>query len=198
MVSIMTKIRPELSNLSNGAKRGAKPPVGLPPQPGQIVCGTIDMRIDSQGRWHYQGSQINRLEMVKLFSSVLRRDDDGDYWLITPAEMCKIEVEDAPFQAVELRRHSQGHDQDIHFRINIGDLVSLDDTHPLRVEIDEKTNEPSPYIALDNGLEAKLTRSVFYELVDLGNSENVDGRQFFGIWSKGLFFPIGATPYSGF
>jgi len=194
MVTIMTKFGPELSNLSKNIEQGGKPPAGLIPRTGQIVCEDIDMRIDSRAHWHYRGSPINRIELVKLFSTVLRRDDKGDYWLITPVEMCKIQVEDAPFLAVELLHEGQGPDQEIHFRTNIDHIVLLDNQHPLRVEIDGETSEPSPYVALGNGLEAKLARSVFYELVELGKCEDIDGQEFYGVWSKGDFFIIGPTP----
>ncbi len=197
MVTIMTKIEPELSNLSQTAKQGGKPPAGLTPRPGQIVCGDINMRIDSQGRWHYQGSPINRIELVKLFSTVLKRDDDGDYWLITPVEMCKIEVEDAPFLAVEIIHEGEDQDQNVRFRTNLDQIIPLDDNHPLRIEINENSSEPGPYLALGNGLEAKLTRSVFYELVDLANSEDIGGEHIYGIWSNGDFFAIGPTPEEG-
>ena len=195
MVTIMIKFEPELNNLSKNAQQGGNPPAGLTPRPGQIVCGDIDMLIDSHARWHFKGSPINRIELVKLFSTVLNRDEDGDYWLITPVEMCKIKVEDAPFLAVELVCKGQGTDQEIHFRTNIDHLVTLDDRHPLHIEIDKETSEPRPYVVLDNGLEAKLARPVFYELVDLGKNEDIDGQEIYGVWSKGDFFAIG--PASG-
>jgi len=194
MVIIMTRIEPELSKLSNEAVQGGKPPAGLIARPGQMIYGDIDMRIDSRARWHYRGSPINRIELVKLFSTVLKRDNDGDYWLITPVEMCKIQVEDAPFLAVELLHQGQGPEQEIRFRTNIDQIIELNNQHPLRVESDEETSEPRPYVGLGNGLEAKLDRSVFYELVDLGKSEDINGQEFYGVWSKGDFFTIGPTP----
>ena len=190
----MTENQPDLSSLSQAAKPGANPPAGMTPRPGQIVCGDIDMRIDSQGQWYYQGSPINRIELVKLFSTVLKRDDDGDYWLITPVEMCRIQVEDAPFMVVELIHDGEGQDRELRFRTNLDHIVTLDDEHPLRVTIDENSGEPGPYVALGDGLEAKLTRPVFYELVDLANSEDIGGDYIYGVWSKGGFFAIGPTP----
>jgi len=194
MVSIMTRIGPELRNLSKDARAGGKPPMEMTAGPGQTVYTNIDMRIDSQARWHYGGSPINRMELVKLFSTVLNRDEGGDYWLITPVEMCKIQVDDAPFLAVELIREGSGTDQKIRFRTNIDHFAELDNDHPLRIEIDEVTAEPRPYVTLENGLEAKLTRSVFYELVDIGKSEDIDGKKIYGVWSKGDFFAIAPTP----
>jgi uncharacterized protein len=194
MVSIMSNIEPDLSKLSEGAKKGVNPPAGFTPRPGQVVCGDIDMRIDSQGQWYYQGSPFKRQELVKLFSTVLTRDEDGDHWLITPAEMCRIEVDDAPFMAVELLSEGDNGAQIIRFRTNIDQLVTLDENHPLRVEINPDSGEPSPYIALDKGLEAKLSRPVFYELVERGNPEDINGEQIYGIWSQGHFFAIQASP----
>jgi hypothetical protein len=194
MVNIMTNIEPELKKLSKNAKRGGKPPVGFTPRPGQVVCNDIGMHIDSRGLWHYQGSPINRIELVKLFSTVLRRDENDDHWLITPAEMCKIDVIDAPFLAVELICTDTGTNQSIDFRTNIDQRFTLNEEHPLRIDIDQDTNAPAPYIALDHGLEAKLSRAVFYELVDLGKNEDINGEQIYGVWSSGHFFPIDATP----
>ena len=187
----MTKNTPNLSNLSRGAENKGPGPVGIPPKPGQVVCGDIDMRIDQQGVWHYLGSPIGRIELVKLFSTVLRRDDIGDHWLITPAEMCRIDVEDAAFLAVELDVKGSGQSQEIGFRTNIDELYSLSDTYPLRIEVNPQTEEPAPYFSLNHGLEAKLSRPVFYELVDLGIAEIVEQDHIYGVWSKGNFFPIG-------
>lgn len=164
------------------------------PRPGQIVCGNIDMRIDSRSQWHYQGTPIKRPELVRLFSSVLRRDDAGDYWLITPAEMCRIQVADAPFSAVELTVANEGPSQVICFRTNIDQYVTLDHDHPLRVDIDVQTDHPHPYLTLPGGLDAKLSRSVFYQLIDLGNCEDIDGEMIYGVWSCGTFFPVDRMP----
>ncbi len=187
----MTEKKLNLSTLSRGAEKNGPGPAGITPRPGQQVCGDIDMRIDSQGLWHYLGSPIGRMELVKLFSTVLRRDDNGDHWLITPVEMCRIQVDDAAFMAVELIREGSGSDQIIRFRTNIDGIFELSDQYPLRIEINPETQEPAPYVALDHGLEAKLTRSVFYELVDLGIAEVVEQDHIYGVWSAGHFFPIG-------
>lgn len=182
---------PNLSNLSRGAENNGPGPAGFTPRAGQMVCGDIDMRIDSQGLWHYLGSPIGRMELVKLFSTVLRRDDNGEHWLITPVEMCRIQVDDAAFMAVELWREGDDSDQTLTFRTNIDKTYTLSDAHPLRIEVNPETEEPSPYIALDHGLEAKLSRSVFYQLVDLGIAETVEQDHIYGVWSAGVFFPIG-------
>ncbi|NQV99123.1 MAG: DUF1285 domain-containing protein [Rhodospirillales bacterium] len=187
----MTENLPNLSNLSRGGENNFPGPVGFTPRPGQIVCGDIDMRIDAQGLWHYLGSPIGRMELVKLFATVLRRDEAGDHWLITPAEMCRIRVDDAAFMAIELTTSGHGRDQEISFRTNIDQVFTLSDQHPLRIEIHPQTQEPAPYLALDHGLEAKLARPVFYEMVDLGVAEMVEQAHIYGVWSKGHFFPIG-------
>ena len=106
------------------------------------------MHIDRGGVWHYLSSPIGRKELVRLFSTVLRRDDDGDYWLITPAEVGRITVEDAPFLAVEMTVSGNGEEQIITFRTNMDVLISVNDAHPIRVDINPDTDEPSPYLVM--------------------------------------------------
>ncbi|MEK9723154.1 MAG: DUF1285 domain-containing protein [Rhodospirillaceae bacterium] len=168
--------------------------MGIAPRPGQVVCGDIGMRIDLDGTWHYQGSPIRRKELVKLFSTVLRRDDAGGHWLITPAEIAPVAVDDAPFLAVGLDTEGAGPDQVIRFRTNIDAEVTLSADHPLRVVTDPETEEPAPYLALDHGLEAKLNRPVFYELVEMAVEREVEGAHLLGVWSRGDFHPIGECP----
>lgn len=159
---------------------------------GRVVYDTLDIRIDRSGVWYYRGSPIRRKELVCLFSSVLHRDEDGGYWLITPAELGPIDVEDAPFLAVELYAGGDGREQILSMRSNVDELVTVDDEHPLRVEHDPNTGEPSPYLHLHGGIEARITRSVFYELVGLGVEETIDGQRRFGVWSSGRFFVLGS------
>ncbi len=176
-------------------------PRGFTPRPGQVICGDLDIRIDRGGVWHYRGSPIGRKELVRLFATVLYRDEDGDYWLVTPAEVGRIEVEDAPLIAVELTLAGSGPDQIITLRTNVDTFQSVDEAHPIRVDIDPKTKEPSPYLVMDGGIEAKLTRAVYYELVSLGvekktrmakpGGKNHDPEVCFGIWSAGAFFALG-------
>lgn len=159
-------------------------------------CGDLGIRIDRQGRWFYHGSPINRKEMVCLFASVLYRAKDGSYLLITPGEMGHIEVEDAPFQAVELFTCGAGRELKVSFRTNMDEMVTLDDAHPLRIVEDAATGEPSPYVTVRPGIEARLSRPVFYELVALGWEEQLpgaegEGETVYGIWSSGSFFPLG-------
>ena len=166
-------------------------PVGIALRPRQTICGDIDMRIGLDGTWYYAGSPIGRKELVKLFAGVLNRDDAGDHWLITPAEVCRIRVEDAPFLGVEAKVRGSGDRQEITVRTNIDQTVAIDGDHPLRVTVDPETGEPRPYVALERGLEARVTRSVFYQLVDLAVEETVGGDHILGIWSGGLLFPLG-------
>jgi hypothetical protein len=153
-------------------------------------CGHFDIRIDRDGSWFYRGTPINRMSLVRLFSTVLERDADGVYWLTTPAERGRITVDDAPFLAVELDRNGEGTAQVLIFRTNVGDFVTADTRHSLRIETDSATQTPRPYILVRNRLEARLTRPVFYALVELGVEERVGGAIRFGVWSKGTFFPL--------
>jgi len=155
-----------------------------------IDCGHFDITIARDGSWYYRGSPIGRLPLIRLFSTVLRRAEDGTYWLETPVERGRITVEDAPFVAVELIRKGDGRDQELIFRTNIDDTVAADATHPIRV-VNHDASGPNPYILLRDGLEARLNRPVFYELVELGCEEQVGEETLFGVWSKGRFFPLG-------
>lgn len=148
------------------------------------------MRIDRHGTWFYQGSPIGRPALVKLFSTVLRRDDAGDYWLTTPVENGRIEVEDAPFIAVEAIIEGEGKSRTINLRTNVDDLVPLDADHPLRVDIDPTDHEPRPYISVRGRLEARLARSVYYHLAEVGEPHPNDPA-LFGVWSRGQFFALG-------
>jgi hypothetical protein len=156
-------------------------------------CGDFGIRIARDGTWYHHGSPIGRAALVKLFASVLRRDAEGIYWLVTPAERGRIEVEDAPFIAVGLEASGQGRDQILRFTTNVDDTADADESHPLRIETDPATGEPRPYVLIRPGLEARLVRPVFYQLVDLGCDETIDGAPAFGVWSTGKFFPLGRS-----
>ena len=160
------------------------------------TCGDFDIRIARDGTWYYRGSPINRKPLVKLFSTVLRREQDGEYWLVTPAERGRIAVEDAPFTAVEVTASGAGPDRALTFRTNLDDFVIADRDHPIRVvhqhnDTNQPGGEPRPYILVRPGLEALILRSVFYHLVDLGEVRAVDGAEQLGIWSRGQFFALG-------
>ena len=158
---------------------------------GRNLCGDLKIRIDRNGAWFYHGSPIGRKELVQLFSSVLQRDGENRYWLVTPAEKGRIIVEDAPFMAVELFARGRGKEQCLEFRTNIDEFVQANSYHPLKIKEDIETREPSPYILVRENLEAKLTRPVFYQLVDLGVEERIGSANIFGVWSNDEFFKIG-------
>jgi hypothetical protein len=174
---------PELASLSLSEIAKLVTDRKLPPvdQWHPATTGDSEMRIAADGRWFHQGGEIRRPAMVRAFSSLLRRDDDGSFWLVTPHERLSIEVEDAPFIAVELRNEGAGQRREIAFRLNSDDLVITDADHGLEFG-------PLPYIHVRDGLWAKLARPVYYELAELALAENNDP---LGLWSNGSFFPIG-------
>jgi uncharacterized protein len=155
-----------------------------------IDRGDLEMRIARDGTWFYRGSPIGRLPLVKLFASVLRREADGRYSLVTPAERGRIEVEDVPFLAVAVTVEGEGRDQRLIFRTNLDEFVTAGPDNPLRVET-AASGEPAPYILVRDGLDARLARPAFYELVELGTEEPIGGTTQFGVWSGGVFFRLG-------
>lgn len=150
----------------------------------------IDMRIAADGTWFYMNSPIRREPLVKLFASVLRREDDGKYYLVTPVEKNVITVEDAPFVGVEMHAQGANRDQVITIRTNVGDVISAGPGHPLRFSVDQATGGVKPYVLVRGRLEALLARPLLYELAELGCHEAVDGADQFGVWSGGAFFAI--------
>ena len=152
-------------------------------------CGALDMRIARDGSWHYQGSPINRPELVRLFSTILRKDGDS-YVLVTPVEKVTITVEDAPFVAVDFEVEGTGRAQLLRFLTNVGDATEAGPDKPIRVTRDPETGEPSPYVLVRDRLEALIDRKSFYRLVEIGEHHEHEGRRWFGLWSGGRFFPI--------
>lgn len=148
-------------------------------------CGDSEMRIARDGTWYHQGSPIGRPAMVKLFSTILRREPDGAYMLVTPVEKLDIEVEDAPFVAVEVKSEGEGRERRLAFRLNTGDLIVAGPDHPLR--FDPRADGPHPYLAVRRGLEALVARPVYYELAHFAIEEGADPP---GLWSNGDFFPL--------
>ncbi|MDG2530503.1 DUF1285 domain-containing protein [Caulobacter endophyticus] len=159
------------------------PPVHLwnPPH-----CGDIDIRIARDGVWFHEGTPIGREALVRLFSTILRRDPDG-FHLVTPVEKMKITVEDAPFIAVRVDRDGEA----LRFRTNVGDEVEAGPDHAIRVEEDPATGEPRPYLHVRRGLEALIARPVFYELVEMASERDTDQGRRFGVASNGAWFPVG-------
>lgn len=148
-------------------------------------CGDSRMRIASDGTWYHEGSPIGRPAMVRLFSTILRREPDGGYVLVTPVEKLSITVDDAPFVAVEMKSEGEGQARRLAFRLNTGDLVLADADHPLRVVA--RADGPHPYLTVRKGLDALIARPVYYELVDLALEGESDPP---GIWSAGRFFAL--------
>ena len=147
------------------------------------------MRMGRDGTWYYRGSAIQRKPLVTLFSSVLKRDETGQYWLETPVERGRIDVDDAPFVAVALDVSGSGQSQTLTFHTNLDEIVTAGSEHPLRVETDPETGEPSPYIHVRDSLDALIVRSVYYQLADLAVSRQDDN--VLGVWSSGTFFELG-------
>ncbi|PBN42485.1 DUF1285 domain-containing protein [Sphingobium sp. D43FB] len=151
-------------------------------------CGDSEMRIARDGTWFHQGSPIGREAMVRLFSTILRREPDGSYVLVTPVEKLDIVVEDAPFVAVELKSEGEGRDRALAFRLNTGDLIAAGPDHELVVR--ETADGPHPYLHVRSGLEALINRSVYYEMMNMALEE---AGERVGLWSHGRFFPLDGT-----
>ncbi|HEY7457223.1 MAG TPA: DUF1285 domain-containing protein [Xanthobacteraceae bacterium] len=164
----------------------AAPPVHLWDPP---FCGDIDMRIASDGTWHYLGSPIGRAAMVRLFASVLKREGDK-YFLVTPVEKLGIKVDDAPFLAVAVEADTGTSGRTLVFRTNVGDVVACDAEHRLRFEPEPGTGGIKPYLHVRRDLWALVTRSLFFDLVALGETRELNGRRMFGVASAGEFFPM--------
>jgi hypothetical protein len=145
--------------------------------------GDSAMRIARDGRWFHEGSPIERHNMIRLFSTILRREPDGSHVLVTPAEKLAIDVEDAPFIAVEVKSEGKGRERKLAFRLNTGDMLVAGPAHPLRFT--ERKGEPAPYIGVRGGMEARIARAPYYELAELALEEAGTP---LGLWSDGQFF----------
>ncbi|MBL4611903.1 MAG: DUF1285 domain-containing protein [Pseudomonas sp.] len=154
------------------------------------VSGEMDMQIVRDGTWYHEGDPINRMALAQLFASILRLDDDGRYYLVTPVERWAIQVDDKPFVATQLKVEGEGEEQKLTFTTNLEDSVEADPEHPIRVELDPDTQEPSPYVLVRGNLEALIGRNVFYQLVELAVEREHHGKTCLGVWSHGSFFPI--------
>jgi hypothetical protein len=170
-----------IASVKSTKTRGS-PPVHLWNPP---FCGDLDIRIARDGTWYYLGTPFGRMELVKLFSSILKLED-GKYFLVTPVEKVGITVDDAPFVAVDFEALGAGSGQVLTFETHVGDFAVAGPEHAIRVVRDPETGEPSPYIMIRAGLEALIDRKSFYRLVDIGAHHE----GWFGLWSSGLFFPI--------
>ena len=155
-------------------------------------CGEIDLVIKRDGMWFHEGTPIGRARLVRLFSTVLRREGER-YFLVTPVEKLGITVEDVPFVAVLMRREGDGKAQQLMFTTNVGDDAVAGPAHSLEFRKDPETGEGAPYIDVRAGLEARIARAVFYDLVALGETHQIDGEEKFGVWSGGVFFAFGSA-----
>ena len=174
--------------LKNAEGKGAAPVERWDPP----YCGDIGLAIDRDGGWYYQGSPIRRPALVKLFARVLRRDEDGRFYLVTPGEKVDVAVADAPFLAVEMEVKGSGRDQSLLFRTNVDDVVACGPDHPLRFALSAPEQGLKPYVHVRGRLEALVARALVYEIVALA-AAGPDGTGH-GIWSGGGFFPL---PSSG-
>lgn len=156
------------------------------------LSGDMDMRIARDGTWHHEGKAIERQHLARLFSTILRREEDGDYYLVTPVEKWRIRVDDAPLVAVLLDVIGDGKEQALRFTTNLGDVVTAGPEHAIEVEYTKPGGEPSPYVHIRDRLRALLSRSVFLELAELGEECDVDGKLVFGVYSQNIFFPLGS------
>lgn len=172
---------------TNRAGKGL-PPVHLWNPP---FCGDLDMRIAGDGTWFYMGTPIGRPALVRLFSTILRRDPDG-FWLVTPVEKLRIRVEDAPFTAVRVDRVGEA----LRFVTNVGDEVEAGPEHAIRVEAGEG-GEPRPYLHVRRGLEALITRPVFYELAEMAQERETRRGPMLGVESNGAWYPVGPAEGRG-
>ncbi|WP_407494240.1 DUF1285 domain-containing protein [Pseudooceanicola sp. MF1-13] len=189
-MSAQNNVKPSADAIAASVKAAAKgrglPPVDKWDPPDR---GKIDMKITRDGIWFHEGTPINRPELVRLFSTILRRDDDR-YMLVTPVEKVEIEVEDAPFLAVDFEVAGTGEAQALTFHTTVGDQATAGPDNPIRVVRDAETGEPSPYVTIRRRLEALIDRKSFYRLIDLGVHREHEGASWFGLWSQGSFFPI--------
>lgn len=175
--------------IGEGDDRGRLPPVHLW---NPSYCGDIDMEIRADGSWWHEGVRIGREKLVRLFSTILRKDPDGQIYLVTPYEKIIVHVEDAPFLAVRVdRAGTPGPEQTLAFTTNVGDITLAGPDAALRVETDPETLEPAPYVRVRAALDAKITRPAFYELAEMVVPNPEDGGRSLGVWSQGVFFPIG-------
>ena len=170
-----------------GERRGA-PPVDRWNPP---FCGDSFIEILTDGTWRHEGVRMTRESLVRLFASILRKDADEVTYLVTPVEKVSVKVADAPFVAVRADREGQARDQVIAFTTNVGDVAAAGPDNPIRVA--ERGGEPRPYVLVRGRLEARILRAPFYELVAWAQEEDTPEGPRLGVWSQGVFFPLGAV-----
>jgi len=154
------------------------------------LSGDIDIVVNRKGEWLYEGKPIPRESIVRLFSTILRREEDGHYYLVTPVEKWRIQVEDTPLLAHSLETEGEGKQRTLSVTTNVGEVIQIDDAHPLEVGAYPESQEPRPIIRLPHGLEARLVTSAYYDLAELIAAEDPDTDAPMGIWSHGNFYQI--------
>lgn len=181
------------ASVRRAARRGPAP-VHLWNPP---YCGEIGLRIAQDGTWFYQNSPIGRRPLVQLFASILRKDEDGRHYLVTPVEKIGIDVDDVPFLAVEMTVRHDSAGQVLDFQTNVDDHVTADRDHPLRFVLDPENDGLKPYVLVRGRLEARLTRALYYDLVELAVTETDGKNERFGVWSAGSFFAMADADQAG-
>ncbi|RAP40884.1 proteophosphoglycan precursor [Rhodovulum viride] len=182
---IVKPVTESLAEAARAASGKGLPPVHLWNPP---FCGDIDMRIARDGTWFYLGTPIGRAPLVRLFSTILKREGDR-HFLVTPVEKVGITVDDAPFVAVDVEQSVADGEPVLSFTTNVGDRVEAGPGHEIRVTRDPRTGEPAPYLHVRAGLQALIDRKSFYRMAEIGDTVRHEGRDWFGFRSKGLFFP---------
>lgn len=172
--------------------QAVNPDRGLPPVErwNPPFCGDIDMEVRRDGTWFYMGTPIGRAPLVRLFSTVLRKDEDGKTYLVTPVEKVGIRIVDAPFVAVEMAVTLEDGEQVLNLRTNVGDMVRIDGDHALRFEIEKDTGGLKPYVMVRGRLEALFSRALMYDLVALCDDVEMNGEKWFAVRSAGMVFPV--------
>jgi hypothetical protein len=183
-------VKPTADGIAASAT-AAKKARGLPPVHlwNPPFMGDLDMQILRDGSWIHEGGRINRPQLVRLFSTILKKEGEN-YFLVTPVEKVGITVEDVPFVAVDVDISGDGEARVLTFTTNVEDTVEAGPDAPIRVERDGQSGEPAPYVMVRAGLEARIDRKSFYRMVDVGEEREVDGEAWFGVTSKGAFFPM--------
>jgi len=172
---------------SNAEGKGTPPVEKWHPE----FCGEMDLVIRADGSWWHEGTRISRSSLVSLYSTILRKDKDGRHYLVTPVEKIGIQVEKAAFLAARVDIEGIGKDQSLFFTTNVGEVIEAGPSRPIRIETDPETQEPSPFVLVRGRLEAFMRRPVFYELVDAATEIDVEDGKQLGVYSGGMFFPLG-------
>ncbi|MFL1465658.1 DUF1285 domain-containing protein [Marinobacter sp. HN1S83] len=181
-------------NIAKQVEQSGDSGKGLPPLDkwNPELSGDIDIRITRDGQWIYEGEPLAREAIVRLFSTILRREDDGQYYLVTPVEKWRVQVEDAPLLAHTLQVKGQGADQTLYLTTNVGETLAVGNEHPLSVGRYPGSDEPRPVVVVRHGLEARLVTAAYYDLAEhVSEGQTDDGSPILGVWSGGNFYEIG-------